>query len=71
MHNRFAPLDDAEMEVVSFAPISVGKSPFGHNIMADSFIQWNIRGLNANFEELCLLTKKYKPAVISFQETVK
>ena len=38
-------------------------------ITVDSFMQWNIRGLNANFEELCLLTKKYKPAVISLQES--
>ena len=33
------------------------------------FVQWNIRGFYANFEELCLLTKKYKPVVISLQET--
>ena len=38
--------------------------------MAGSFLQWNIRGLNANFEELYLLTNKYKPAVISLQETL-
>ena len=38
--------------------------------MAGSFVQWNIRGLNANFEELCLLTKTYKAAVISLQGTL-
>ena len=38
--------------------------------MAGSFVQWNIRGLNANFEELCLLSNKYKSAVINLQETL-
>ena len=51
---------------------SIGSRPIpsGEDMMAGSFVQWNIRGLNANFEELCLLTNKYKPAVISLQETL-
>ena len=38
--------------------------------MAGSILQWNVRGTKANFKKLCLLTKKYKPAVISLQETL-
>ena len=38
--------------------------------MASSIVQWNIRGFNGNFEELCLLSKLYKPAVIGLQETL-
>ena len=30
----------------------------------------NIRGLDSYCEELCLLTKKYKPVVVSLQETL-
>ena len=32
-------------------------------------LQWNIRGLQANFEELKLLANTYKPNVIALQET--
>ena len=38
--------------------------------MANSIVEWNIRGFNGNFEELCLLGKLYKPAVIGLQETL-
>ena len=38
--------------------------------MAGYFVQWNIRELNANFVELCLLTNKHTLAVISLQETL-
>ena len=33
------------------------------------FLQWNIRGLQANYEELRLLTARYSPKVIALQET--
>ena len=35
--------------------------------MAD-IVQWNIRGLRANFEELKLLCNQYNPRVIAVQE---
>ena len=68
MHSRFAALEDMEASK-SALPRSRSGSPLEKKF-AGSFVQWNIRGLNANFEELCLLTKKYKPAVISLQETL-
>jgi ribonuclease HI len=34
-----------------------------------SFLQWNCRGLRANFDELQILLQKYCPAVICLQET--
>ena len=34
-----------------------------------SIIQWNLRGFQANFEELALLSRRYKPAVSVLQET--
>ena len=37
--------------------------------MEHSIIQWNVRGFQANFEELALLSRKYKPAVFGLQET--
>ena len=37
--------------------------------MAHSIIQWNVRGFQANFEELALLSRRYKPAVFGLQET--
>ena len=37
--------------------------------MEYSIIQWNLRGFQANFEELALLTRRYKPAVFGLQET--
>ena len=37
--------------------------------MEHSIIQWNVRGFQANFEELTLLSRKYKPAVFGLQET--
>ena len=35
--------------------------------MAD-IIQWNVRGLGANFEELRLLCNQYNPQVVAVQE---
>ena len=37
--------------------------------MSNSIVQWNCRGFRANFEELSLLTKEYKPVAICLQET--
>ena len=37
--------------------------------MEHSIIQWNVRGFQANFEELALLSRRYKPAVFGLQET--
>ena len=37
--------------------------------MEHSIIQWNLRGFQANFEELALLLRRYKPAVFGLQET--
>ena len=37
--------------------------------MEYSIIQWNLRGFQANFEELTLLSRRYKPAVFGLQET--
>ena len=37
--------------------------------MEYSIIQWNLRGFQANFEELALLSRRYKPAVVGLQET--
>ena len=36
--------------------------------MEHSIAQWNLRGFQANYEELVLLSKQYKPAVIALQE---
>ena len=32
-------------------------------------IQWNVRGLRANFEELRLLCNQYNPQVVALQES--
>ena len=37
--------------------------------MEYSIIQWNLRGFQANFQELGLLSGRYKPAVFGLQET--
>ena len=37
--------------------------------MEHSFIQWNLRGFQANLEELALLSRRYKPTVFGLQET--
>ena len=37
--------------------------------MPKSIIQWNCRGIRANYEELQLLLEKYNPKVICLQET--
>ena len=37
--------------------------------MEHSIIQWNLCGFQANFEELFLLSRRYKPAVFGLQET--
>ena len=34
-----------------------------------SIIQWNCRGLRANYEEVQLLISAFKPSVICLQET--
>ena len=36
--------------------------------MEHSIIQWNVWGFQANFEELALLSRRYKPAVFGLQE---
>ena len=33
-----------------------------------NIIQWNVRGLRANFEELRLLCNQYNPQVVAVQE---
>ena len=35
-----------------------------------SIIQWNIRGLRANYEDLVLLLNRHNPSVIALQETL-
>lgn len=35
-----------------------------------TFLQWNIRGISSNYEELLLLTSNLNPLVISLQETL-
>ena len=37
--------------------------------MPNSIIQWNCRGIRANYEELQLLLEKYNPKVVCLQET--
>jgi len=37
--------------------------------MAHSIIQWNFRSFQVNFEELTLLARLYRPAVVGLQET--
>ena len=37
--------------------------------MEHSIIQWNMQGFQANFEELAVLLRRYKPAVFGLQET--
>ena len=37
--------------------------------MEYSVIQWNVRGFQANFEEVAVLSRRYKPAVFGLQET--
>ena len=34
----------------------------------DSILQWNVRGLRANYEELILLCNNFKPSVVALQE---
>ena len=38
--------------------------------MEHTIVQKNLRGFRANYEELVLLSKQYKPAVIALQETL-
>ena len=38
--------------------------------MEHSIIQWNLQGFQANFEELALLLRRYKPAVFGLQEPI-
>ena len=37
--------------------------------MCNNIIQWNCRGVNANFEELSLLISEHKPVAVCLQET--
>ena len=37
--------------------------------MKNRIIQWNCRGLKANYEETLLLLKDYEPAALCLQET--
>ena len=37
--------------------------------MKNTIIQWNCRGLRANYDELQLLLNDYDPAVVCLQET--
>ena len=39
--------------------------------MGDKILQWNVRGFQANREELLLLTRFYKPCVLALQETLQ
>ena len=36
-----------------------------------SVMQWNIRGVSANYQELQLLSSQLKPSVIALQETLQ
>ena len=38
-------------------------------VMEHSFVRWNLRGFQANFEELALHLRQYRPAVFGLQET--
>ena len=35
----------------------------------NSILQWNCRGIRANYEELLILLDKYNPKVVCLQET--
>ena len=37
--------------------------------MSNKILQWNCRGIRANYEELQLLLNKYNPKVVCLQET--
>ena len=39
--------------------------------MVDKILQWNVRGFQANREELLLLTRLYQPCVSALQETLQ
>ena len=39
--------------------------------MGDKILQWNVRGFQANREELLLLTRFYQPCVLALQETLQ
>ena len=39
--------------------------------MGDKILQWNVRGFQANREELLLLTRLYQPCVLAVQETLQ
>ena len=39
--------------------------------MGDKILQWNVRGFQANREELLLLTRLYQPCVLALQETLQ
>jgi exonuclease III len=40
------------------------------NSTKNMIMQWNCRGLRANFDELQILTKKFSPSVVCLQETM-
>ena len=39
--------------------------------MGENILQWNVRGIQANGEELSLLTRFYQPSVLALQETLQ
>ena len=39
-------------------------------LMANTLLQWNCRGLKANFNEVGLLSQRYNPQAICLQETL-
>ena len=39
--------------------------------MGDKILQWNVRGFQANREEVLLLTRLYHPCVLALQETLQ
>ena len=43
-----------------FSPLSMG----------DKSLQWNVRGFQANHEELLVLTRVYQPSVLALQDTL-
>ena len=45
----------------------LSKAPKG--LLSGGFIQWNIRGINSNREELLILKNEFKPLVFCLQET--
>ena len=68
LSNHFSALSDDEVDSSSITRWTRHPSRLSE-AMEYSIIQWNLRGFQANFEELALLTRRYKPAVLGLQET--